>query len=476
MHRKFRTTFIILTLAISCIVIALSLSALFAASGVGPLKGSTLISYNVYPEISEQLTSLNEVGLAGTPNPDGTITLNSTSVSDGLSSSKIKETHDSLIANGMLRYVIYDGSICHEARGLIVILDFSNYNVSEFQSGFLGSLSYSILGSHSLWGLAGYTFEEHNGEGGALTVFDSSQGGTVRTDRITLTLQGIYESGQLANSYVTKADGTKVELTQYCLRIVLPRILKAPVHMQSGSLAMRGVSIGRYQLVAPTCIALGISHLDIQLERTESGVAWNNTINIAGDATDRNLQPHFHWMTVTGNQMAYALTMSLNEALTDPNYSEGDIDEIFKKPSVESDFSYLFFRMRKVTDKKLAIGVYDAPEGTNTETTEKGIAAAISMIHWLTHVYNLPSRNVNNLEIEYRHYLRSADNKVDDNNNEIDENYGILTVNAEQTFEHEGKTCYQVRCTHSAEADCVIGYYSVSGDLYDAHWKAISAA
>jgi len=297
----------------------------------------------------------------------------------------MKEQHAELINKGILRYAIYDGTLCEQSQkdkpSLIVILDFTKYNITEFESGFLKSLTYAIIGSGE-FANTGSNFKERNGDGGTLTVYDSSQSGTVLTDPVTLTLRGIYKSEGLLtkNSYLTMSDGTSHTIEQYSIRLVLPRILQKAVVLRNGSLTLKGVEIGNFSPKQPDCIGLGISHLDIDPKNDFSSIV------IEPNAAD---SLHFYWLNVLSTQMEFSLLRSLNNALgiNGANVKDGHVDEMFIKPNAQTDFAYLFMRFVKTNADNAVISLYDSPY--EKVSASQNTAAMIRLFYWFERVYGL---------------------------------------------------------------------------------------
>lgn len=464
--RKRLYAVIVVALTIVFTVTAISLPALFAANNLD-LNASTTVNFRVFPPAATQQAELNSMGLDSTVNEDGTLTLNPTSVdSDTVSSSSMRARHNELIEKGILRYAIYDGTLCKQSQkdkpSLIVILDFTHYNISEFQSGFLKSLTYAIIGSNKFL-TTGSNFTETNGEGGTLTVYDSSKGGVILTDPVTLTLRGFYNSEGLLKqfSYITTSDGTTHKIDQYSVRLVLPRNPKKPITLQNDSLTLKGVELGDFSPKQPDCIGLGISHLDIDAKHSSSSIV------IEANAAD---SMHFHWLTVTSSQMEFSLLRLLNNMLNinGATVSVGHVDEIFRKPDAMSDFSYLFMRAVKLSDGETAISLYDSPYEKISEA--QNIAAAIRLFYWFERVYELHNKNVNNINMNFLRYQRSADNS-------INENYDLLTYDRETSYLHKGERCYSVsrRPDSGTGASEILGYFSDSGKLYNKSWNPIAA-
>ncbi len=459
MRRKFRTAVIATVLAVAFTVTAISLPSFLAAENL-TLSSSTAINFQVFPPAEEQKKELDGLGLNCTVNEDGSVTLDSTGVGE-LSGTAMKAQHDDLIAKKMLRYAIYDGAICQQTAGLIIILDFTNYNITEFKGGFLKALTYAILGSNQL-GNTGKRFKETNQAGGTLTIYDSSNGGAVITDPVTLTLQGIYNNNgliKLSNSYVTR-NGVKTELTKYSIRLILPRNPKAPAILRDDSLTLKGVEIGNFSPKQPDCIGLGISHLDIDPKNHAS------SIKIEPQATDRM---HFHWLTTTRSQMEFALLRSLNNMLgiNGASVNSGYVDEIFIKPNVLTDFSHLYLRSEKFSDGA-TISVYDSPNAS--VSASQNTAAAIRLFYWFERVYGLKAQNVNNVNLKFYRYQRSTDNT-------ISATYSVLSCDTDTKYTNIGETCYAVyeKSDNGAGASAIIGYFSESGKLYNSEWKPTAA-
>lgn len=466
MRKRLYTVIIVIALAIAFTVIPIALPALFAAKNMN-LNASTTVNFRVFPPAETQKAELNNMGLDSFVNEDGTLTLNPTTVEpDTVSTSSMRARHKELIEKGILRYAIYDGTLCEQSQkdkpSLIVILDFTNYNIREFQSGFLKSLTYAIIGSNKFIS-TGSNFTETNGEGGTLTVYDSSNGGTVLTDPVTLTLRGFYNSEGLLtrNSYITMSDGATHTIEQYSIRLILPRNPQKPVTLKKDSLTLTGVELGDFSPKQPDCIGLGISHLDIDAKNYASSIV------IEQNAAD---SMHFHWLTVTGSQMEFSLLRLLSNMLgvNGASVKTGHVDELFRKPDSLTDFSYLFMRAVKSSESEAIISLYDSPYEKISES--QNLAAAIRLFYWFERVYDLQSQNVNNLNLEFRRFGRLSDNS-------IHENYDAMTYDRESSYLHQGERCYSV--SHRPDSGTgnaeIMGYFSDSGKLYDANWNPIAA-
>lgn len=504
MKNRFRTALTALTLAILFItVVVISSATLFAAKSY-TLGDSAPIKYlTAVQQAKQQLDYLtgsaedgsDKTGLKGTVNGDGTITLNDTSLEgsqvlgNALSTETLQKEHKNLIEKGLLRYAVYDGTICqsvNEENGpmLIVILDFSRYTISTFEAGFLDGLAYVLVGSNEVnliftqrgaeFYETNYTVDDSgNKTKGALTIYDSTNGGQEKEEKAELYLRGIYsESSGFEKSVLRRADGTEDIINQYSVRIILPD--SQSVTLQKGSLAISGVNMSGFATVPPDCLALGISHWNIRPDgMTQDGrIEWSKDVTLqAGVVANKQ---HFHWMTVSGYQMAYAFSRSLNAMLGRvPDLNElpavGTVNEIFRKPEPDSDFSQLFLSVKKVTDTEISISVYDEPKGGTTDTHAEGIAAAVSMMNWLHHSYKLQENIPDGTTVKMYHYPRSENNQINE------ESVGILscdTNDPNKLVEINGEKCYTVECTHAKSG--IIGYFSESGKLYDADKNPIS--
>ncbi len=469
MRRSIRTAVIAVILAMAVIVVAISLPSVFAAEKLNLLGAQTYISYQVYAPPAEQKKELDNLGLSGKVNEDGTVTLQPTATGtfdkiSAVKSSTMEERHKQLIETGVLRYAIYSGALCQQASaGLIIILDFSNYNVSAFESDFLNSLTYVLLGSREMLG-RGKTFYEKNYDGGALTIYDSANNGTPVTEKYDLTLQGIYANDSSNNSYLAKAgdanEANRRYINNYSIRIVLPRNLQTAITLKSRSLTLEGFDFLGFSPKQPDSIGLGISHLDINPKDHASSIV------IANDAATTM---HFHWMSVLSSQKQFSLLRSLNNMLgiNGASVNTGYVDEIFIKPDVLSDFSYLYMRAEKLSGGA-ALSLFDSPDAS--VATSKDTAAAIRLFYWLEHVYKLHEQNVNNANLEYRRYRRSADNT-------LSETYDVLSYDRTKTYAYGNENCHAVYSSpdNGTGASGILGYFSPSGKLFDASWKAITA-
>jgi len=467
MKNRIRTAIFAVALALMFAVTAISMPVLLASQKLS-LNASVSIKFNT---TAQQVTELTNTGLQCRVNDDGTLIMEKTSVSvltGSTTKENIKKQHESLVKAGILRYAMYSGSLCAQAQGasqLLVILDFTNYNISKFESGYLSGLTYAILGSNERLG-SGYKFTVTNKKGatvddGLLTVYDSADGGRVITDDYTLTMQGIYESGQwlnFANSTVSINGGTADEITNYSIRIVLPGNQKVPVTLDSGSLTIDGASLGGINIGAPKqpdTIGLGISHLGISSDNHSS------VIRIAQGAANCS---HFHWMTVTETQMGFSFQRMLD------NFSNASLpreyaDEIFKKPHAYSDFAHLYISSRKDADGKPLINIFDSPVGEMVESTG-GIASAIRVLYWYN--FYIGYYNVENFDINFYHYRRSADNKIENNPGTL-----LYDKVAQSAVQGESQLCHAVYCGHAGEESHLIGYFSPNGNFYDENQNPI---
>lgn len=466
MRKSLHTAFIVIALALTFAVMAISLPA-FSAAGNVKLGASSSIAFATF---ANQQSELNNAGLKleminGKPTLQET-----TNTGDALTTERMGQRHEDLIKQGILRYVMYNGSLCQQSQEglqLIVILDFSNYNVSVFESGFLKGLTYVILGSKqvNLFGSGvGSKFEEFNTDGGALTLYDSADGGSVVNKPARLTLQGFGSDG---STYIEEISGgqyiNKQAINRYSIRIILPGNLKEPVTLKTGSLTLKGVSSlgGIFSPKQPDCIGLGISHMGITKDHSA-------TIVKEDGAADSS---HFHWLTVTGLQMEYALKSSLDKILNvsgATNVEVGYTDEIFIKPQAHSDFAHLYMQCKK-TDSGTVLNLYDSPMGELVESAD-GMTAAVRLFYWMEYIYKPHYRDVTGSAtldaLSYNHYRRSAIN-------EIENIPGVLSYDSTATVEIDGELCHTVYCSHFMEASGIIGYFSASGKVFNADKVAV---
>ncbi len=505
MQGRSRTAIVLLTLTIMIIIIVMLSTAIFAATG-NTISGSSNIKYlNHAQQVAEAHRQQEElVGTADNPTglnaevneENGTITMKLTEPWGNLSSDDIIAEHNNLIKTGILRYAIYEGTICKAVRDqglmLIVILDFSKYNnITTFGAGFLNGLAYVLLGSHSAFG-AGASFVEKNFEytddqgtthPKAFAIYDSTNGGaekyTQEGERMELHLTGIYSQTGLIkpqNSYLLNTkDNKQTPINQYSVRIILPNTPN--VTLETDSLKIKGVGGDSFSIISPAGVALGISHLGLLSTglADDGSIAWNKTIDIQPKVVgDKN---HFHWMTVTGHQMDYALARSLDPILglvverdangnpiTDTNGNPkvvetavGKLDEIFIKKRTRSDFSQLFVSVYKSADKEFAISIYDEPTGSAVHN-DAGTARAIRMLYWLQEIYHLQDKK-GDMICTLKHYTRDENNHLDET-----ETAGILEYGG--TIIKDGKTLYAVTCTHEIGNGGLVGYFTKDGEIY----------
>lgn len=473
MSKKIRTAIIAVALALTFALMAISVPALLAAEKIS-LSASSTVKFTT---TAQQMNEINNggTGLKCEVDPEtGTLVMQHTDVSiiNSTSPTAIKKQHDALINDGILRYAMYSGSLCshtaassqeNENLQLIVILDFTNYNISQFQEGFLSGLVYALLGSNEreiFFIKRGYkhtvkNVKEADGDEVSLTVYDSKNGGKVIDNhKYVMTLQGIYESGSdYTNSTVSIDGGEPKSITHYSVRIVLPGNQTVPVTLQADSLKIVGAEVAGFEIGAPKqpdCIGLGISHLGITPFESEKSIVVKK-----GAASTS----HFHWLSVTDKQMQYAFNRTLDNIL-DATLDSGYADEIFKKPHTNSDFSHLYISSKKTGVSSAILNILDSPAGELTESAS-GIAAAVRLVYWY-HTYKM-KYNADRMNLTFNHYRRSA-------TNEVDPTPGVLKYDENVTYTIGGETCYAVTCGHfttESGDDNVIGYFSESGKLYN---------
>jgi len=454
MSKRIITVLISVTLALTFAVTAVTVPALLAAEKL-TLSASGSIKF---PTFKQQQDELKEMGLV-LEEVDGKPTLQaSQNTTDSVSTAGMQARHADLISKGILRYAIYSGTLCQQSQQsqtglqLIIILDFTNYNVTVFESGFLKGLTYAILGSKQvqLFGM-GSKFEEYNGEGGALTLYDSSNGGAVMDKSVRLTLQGF---GSNNSTYIQEKNGetygAEQYINHYSIRIILPGNQPEPVTLKEGSLTLKGVNSfgGIFSPKQPDCIGLGISHLGISHENHSS------VIRIEQGAADSE---HFHWMTVTEEQKGFSFQRTLDNILNS-TLGKGYADEIFKKPHAYSDFAHLYISSQKTDTTSATINIYDSPAGEINESASD-LAAAVRLLYWYDAYINY--KNIESMDVKFCHYRR-------DSNNQIEAEPGVLTYDSVAKTEIHGEPCYAVYCSHSHENSDLIGYFSKSGKFYDA--------
>ncbi len=465
MSKRICSALIAVFLALTVAVSAISIPVLLASQRL-LLNASVSIKF---PTVEEQIEELGGMGFKLEFDENNTPVLATTSnSSETLGRDSMQKRHKELIDKGILRYAIYNGTLCQQSQQsqtglqLIVILDFTDYNIGIFEEGFLKALTYVILGSGQL-GNVGSNFEETNGEGGALTLYDSTKNGAVIDKEVKLTLRGFVGNN---STYIQEKTGEvsgepqyggQQYINHYSIRLILPGNQSNPVTLKAGSLTLEGVGgfFGNlFKPEQPDCIGIGISHIGISAENHSSVVKIEKGVAECS---------HFHWMTVTESQKGFSFHRTLDNILN-PDLGQGYADEIFKKPHANSDFAHLYISSEKTGAASAKINIYDMPVGEIHESATD-LAAAVRLLYW----YNgyLKYYNLESMDIKFYHYRRTA-------NNQIEDTPGELRYDKAAATEISGETCYPVYCFHSG-AETLIGYFSVSGKLYDAKGNPVEA-
>lgn len=442
-------------LLLSAVVAPLALlaSPSTGISGEGALSFASAEEPDVTPVPDHDQASLEEQSkiLAGADRNDRgcgfdvEITDGGLSVSGASPGGGNDKINKNLIENGILHYAKYENSLCEYLNNLIIILDFSDFFITEFTAQAFDFLYYAILGGANEF--LSYTVEN-------IPVYDSATGQESRK------ATAVFNGSQITVDGQTITDGG------ISLRIVLPNLGEDKT-LVFDDYSLNFYNWGSMGSLAPECVSIDISNLTITPKLTEDGKLDTGAadtfsgLKISTKATQTEFPPytpqcsHVHFIGRTGNQLEYALDTSIEFTKANINTET----EIFiRQPSTdESDpeSKFIFTRMYS--------RVYQAGSKTNidiidsavfkTQPTEADLVALLETGHWLHFRLGESIETINSDYVLY-HQRRSGDNS-------LFEEKAQLTIDG-TAIEINGVTVYKMSCEHSddeGEKGSFVGYF-----------------
>lgn len=433
--------------------LALLASPSTGISGEGALSFASAEEPDVTPVPDHDQTSLEEQSkiLAGADRNDRgcgfdvEITAGGLSVSGAFPGGGNDKINENLRTNGILHYAKYENSLCEYLNSLIIILDFSNFFITEFTAQAFDFLYYAILGG--AYDFPSYTVEN-------IPVYNSATGQESR--KATAVFNG---------SQIT-LDGQTISSTDIALRIVLPNLGEDKT-LVFDDFSLNFFNWNMYMNIVPECVSIDMSNLTITPKLTEDGkldTSGSDTfsgLKISTKATQTEFPPytpqcsHIHFIGRTGNQLEYALDTSIE--FTKAN-TDTETEIFIRQPSTdESDpeSKFIFTRMYS--------RVYQAGSKTNidiidsavfkTQPTEADLVALLETGHWLHFRLGESIKTINSDYVLY-HQRRSGDNS-------LFEEKVLLTIDA-APIDISGVTVYKMSCEHSddeGEKGSFVGYF-----------------
>lgn len=421
-------------------------SVTYAGNGTVTLIGTG----NQTKEINAQRQALVNCGLNATVG-SGSITLESDSAWGTTSPSAIEKYHNQLIKEGILSFIVYDNSVCSlkvnskadSTRNLVVCLDFSEYNITRFESGFLEGIIYPLMGSISILGIVGNNSMTESTvatdtKPATVQYIDAAHGTLITDKRIDLFLKGVSDN-ESNTSYMTISGENQAETVyvhDYSLHIILPSNTwwggTSKITFDANSLSVNG--IWGISVSAPSCIGLDISKITLG---SQDYISVNQ--NAAPDTT------HFHYIGMQ-NQMEYCMKKAFDNVLSTSNNKSNYVEEIFVKPFTDSHFTRGYAGVGK-ENGKLYASVYDQP-ATETAMPITRTAGILVLYYWLWFEYgggtNTSFGNAN--YITYKHYPRDTQTNLVQT-----DLVATLTFNGQA----DAQGWYYVYCTHNQNATLV---------------------
>lgn len=351
-------------LLLSAVVAPLALlaSPSTGISGEGALSFASAEEPDVTPVPDHDQASLEEQSkiLAGESSNDRgcgfdvEITAGGLSVSGAFPGGGNDKINENLRTNGILHYAKYENSLCEYLNSLIIILDFSNFFITEFTAQAFDFLYYAILGG-------AYEFPSYTVEN--IPVYDSATGKKSRETAATFT-----------DGTTITVDGQTITDGGISLRIVLPNLGEDKT-LVFDDYSLNFYNWGSMGSLAPECVSIDISNLTITPKLTEDGkldTSGSDTfsgLKISTKATQTEFPPytpqcsHVHFIGRTGNQLEYALDTSIEFTKANINTET----EIFiRQPSTDGtdQSKFIFTRMYS--------RVYQAGSKTNIDIIDSG--------------------------------------------------------------------------------------------------------
>lgn len=442
-------------LLLSAVVAPLALlaSPSTGISGEGALSFASAEEPDVTPVPDHDQASLEEQSkiLAGADRNDRgcgfevEITDGGLSVSGAYPSGGNDKINENLIENGILHYAKYENSLCEYLNNLIIILDFSDFFITEFTAQAFNFMYYAILGG-------AYEFPSYTVEN--IPVYDSATGKKSRETDATFT-----------DGTTITVDGQTITDGGISLRIVLPNLGEDKT-LVFDDYSLHFYDWGNMGSLAPECVSIDISNLTITPKLTEDGKLDTSAadtfsgLKISTKATQPDFLStpqcsHIHFIGRTGNQLEYALDTSIE--FTKAN-TDTETEIFIRQPSTdESDpeSKFIFTRMYS--------RVYQAGSKTNidiidsavfkTQPTEADLVALLETGHWLHFRLGESIETINSDYVLY-HQRRSGDNS-------LFEEKVLLTIDA-APIDISGVTVYKMSCEHSddeGEKGSFVGYF-----------------
>lgn len=442
-------------LLLSAVVAPLALlaSPSTGISGEGALSFASAEEPDVTPVPDHDQDSLDEQSkiLAGADRNDRgcgfevEITDGGLSVSGAYPSGGNDKINENLIENGILHYAKYENSLCKYLNNLIIILDFSDFFITEFTAQAFNFMYYAILGG-------AYEFPSYTVEN--IPVYDSATGKKSRETDATFT-----------DGTTITVDGQTITDGGISLRIVLPNLGEDKT-LVFDDYSLHFYDWGNMGSLAPECVSIDISNLTITPKLTEDGKLDTGAadtfsgLKISTKATQPDFLStpqcsHIHFIGRTGNQLEYALDTSVE--FTKAN-TDTETEIFIRQPSTdESDpeSKFIFTRMYS--------RVYQAGSKTNidiidsavfkTQPTEADLVALLETGHWLHFRLGESIETINSDYVLY-HQRRSGDNS-------LFEEKVLLTIDA-APIDISGVTVYKMSCEHSddeGEKGSFVGYF-----------------
>lgn len=442
-------------LLLSAVVAPLALlaSPSTGISGEGALSFASAEEPDVTPVPDHDQASLEEQSkiLAGADRNDRgcgfdvKITDGGLSVSGASPGGGNDKINENLRTNGILHYAKYENSLCEYLNNLIIILDFSDFFITEFTAQAFDFLYYAILGGANEF--LSYTVEN-------IPVYDSATGQESRK------ATAVFNGSQITVDGQTITDGG------ISLRIVLPNLGEDKT-LIFDDYSLNFYNWGSMGSLAPECVSIDISNLTITPKLTEDGKLDTGAadtfsgLKISTKATQTEFPPytpqcsHVHFIGRTGNQLEYALDTSIE--FTKAN-TDTETEIFIRQPSTyetDPESKFIFTRMYS--------RVYQAGSKTNidiidsavfkTQPTEADLVALLETGHWLHFRLGETIETINSDYALY-HQRRSGDNS-------LFEEKAQLTIDG-TAIEINGVTVYKMSCEHSddeGEKGSFVGYF-----------------
>lgn len=442
-------------LLLSAVVAPLALlaSPSTGISGEGALSFASAEEPDVTPVPDHDQASLEEQSkiLAGADRNDRgcgfevEITDGGLSVSGAFPGGGNNKINENLIENGILHYAKYENSLCKYLNNLIIILDFSDFFITEFTAQAFDFLYYAILGG--AYDIPSYTVEN-------IPVYNSATGQESRK------ATAVFNGSQITVDGQTIIDGG------ISLRIVLPNLGEDKT-LIFDDFSLNFFNWNLYMNIVPECVSIDMSNLTITPKLTEDGkldTSGSDTfsgLKISTKATQTDFPPytpqcsHVHFIGRTGNQLEYALDTSVE--FTKAN-TDTETEIFIRQPTTDEtdpESKFIFTRMYS--------RVYQAGSKTNidiidsavfkTQPTEADLVALLETGHWLHFRLGETIETINSDYALY-HQRRSGDNSLFNEKAQ-------LTIDG-TAIEINGVTVYKMSCEHSddeGEKGSFVGYF-----------------